>query len=101
MNLVSGSNAPNSCLVYHKKQRWRALIDSGAEICVMSEKMYTRLGKKDGLRSTTYALQGAGGKPLNVLGTTNFSFKLGSKQYRHKFYVIQHASRNLILGTDF
>ena len=67
----------------------------------MSEKMFSRLGKKCSLKSTTYNLQGAGGKALNVLGTTVFSFKLGSTQYRHKFYVIQHASRNLILGTDF
>ena len=66
----------------------------------MSEKMFARVGHKNGLKSTTYTLQGADGKALNVLGTTAFSFKLGSTQYRHKFHVIQHVSRNLILDTD-
>ena len=62
-----------------KKQKWRALVDTGAEVSVMSEKMYSRIRNKSGLKSTSYALQGAGGKPLNVLGVTTLSFKVGSK----------------------
>ena len=92
---------PNSCLISMKKQKWRALVDTGAEVSVMSEKMYSRIRNKSGLKSTSYALQGAGGKPLNVLGVTTLSFKLGSKNFTQKFHVISHASRNLILGTDF
>ena len=92
---------PNSCLISMKKQKWRALVDTGAEVSVMSEKMYSRIRNKSGMKSTSYALQGAGGKPLNVLGVTTLSFKLGSKNFTQKFHVISHASRNLILGTDF
>ena len=98
---VDVNSAPNSCLVYIGKTRWRALIDTGADISVMSERMHKKLRNKSGIKPVSQALQGAGGKPLKVKGVTNLSFQLGKKEYNQKFYVVKEASRNLILGIDF
>ena len=40
---VDVDRTPNSCLVYIGNTRWRALIDTGADISIISEKMYQRL----------------------------------------------------------
>ena len=76
---VDVNSAPNSCLVYIGKTRWRALIDTGADISVMSERMHKKLRNKSGIKPVSQALQGAGGKPLKVKGVTNLSFQLGNK----------------------
>ena len=98
---IEVSKTPNSCLIYIGKTRWRALIDTGADISVISEKMYKKLQKKRKIIPNSQVLQGAGGAPLHVKGITEITFKLGNKEYSQKCYVIKEASRNLILGVDF
>ena len=98
---INVSHTPNSCLIYVGKTRWRALIDTGADISVISEKMYKKLKKKVRIKPVSHVLQGAGGKPLQVKGITEITFKLGKKEYSQTCYVIKEASRNLILGVDF
>ena len=39
---VNESGNPNSCFVYFGRDRYRTLIDTGADICVMSEKIYKK-----------------------------------------------------------
>ena len=98
---VNESGNPNSCLVYFGKDRVRALVDTGADICVMSEKIYKKSSVRRKLKPVSQTLQGAGGKFLHTLGITEVTFRLGSRHYTQKFYVVRKASRNLILGLDF
>ena len=100
LNVHEGSR-PNSCLVFINKTRWRALVDTGADICIINDKMYRKIRPKQGLRPISHLLQGAGGKQLAVRGITEIEFKLGTKMYKHKFYVIKNSTRNMILGLDF
>ncbi len=98
---TGGDNSPNSCLVYIGKTRWRSLVDTGADISLISENMYKRLKKKSPIKPVSQTLQGAGGSPLKVLGTTEVTFQLGKKEYTHRCFVIKEASRNMIIGMDF
>ena len=98
---IEVDRTPNSCLIYIGKSRWRALIDSGADISVMSDKMYRKLKVKSKIRPVSQVLQGAGGQPLQVKGVTELSFVLGKQHFTQTCYVISGASRNLILGVDF
>ena len=43
---VSENGHPNSCVVEINKTRWRALVDTGAEVSLISENMYRRLKKR-------------------------------------------------------
>ena len=98
---IEVNKTPNSCLIYVGKSRCRALIDTGADISVMSDKMYKRLKTKSKIRPVSQVLQGAGGRPLQVKGVTEISFALGRQLFTQTCYVISGASRNLILGVDF
>ena len=98
---IDVNRTPNSCIVAIGKKRWRALVDSGADVSVMSEKMYQRLKPKSKLRQVSQVLQGAGGRPLKVKGVTELAFSLGKQHFLQTCYVISDASRNLILGVDF
>ena len=98
---VGGGSAPNSCIVYVRKSRWRCLIDTGADVSLISEKMYTKIKHKSKLQPTNQVLQGAGESSLTVKGITEITFRLGKSEYTHKCYVIKGASRNMIIGMDF
>ena len=76
-------------------------MDTGADISVISEKMHKKLNHKPAIKPVSQALQGAGGKPLQVKGITELKFTIGKQNFTQKCYVIGEASRNLILGIDF
>ena len=98
---IEVNKTPNSCLIYIGKTRWRALVDTGADVSVMSERMYKKLKVKSKIRPVSHALQGAGGQPLRTKGVTDLCFTLGKQNFTQTCYVIYGASRNLILGVDF
>ena len=77
---VNMSKTPNSCLIYIGNTRWRALIDTGADISVISEKMYKKLKEKRRITPVSQVLQGAGGKPLFAKGITEITSRLGKKK---------------------
>ena len=98
---VSETGNPNSCVVEINKTRWRALVDTGAEVSLISESMYSRLRKPPKLKVVNQELQGAGGHSLSVKGVITLTFRLGKREYEQNCYVVRDASRNMILGCDF
>lgn len=93
---------PSSCLVKFGKNKLRALIDTGAEVSLISRKMYNSLSfpPKVNKNQKPY-LQAANGESLSVVGRVNLSFKMNGLPLSHNFYVTEGLNRCVILGRDW
>ena len=63
---VSGS--PNSCLVNVGKQKFRTLVDTGAECSLMHRRIYDQLKNRPRLNNKKVCLQSANGSELKCDG---------------------------------
>ena len=97
-SVVSG---PNSLLAKFEKQKYRALLDSGAEVSLISRRLYDSLKNKPKLRKHDLSLSTAGNTPLYVDGIADLNFSLGKLSMSHKFYMIRNLNRNVIIGLDW
>jgi len=82
------------------KRGYRCLVDTGAEVSIMHEKVFKEL-KGVELKQKEVALQSATGSALLVKGVTDLEFKLGQKTFKHRFVVVSNLNRNFILGNDW
>ena len=94
---------PDSCIVRIGGQRWRALIDSGAQVSLVDSTLFEELRKKNLVTKINRKahLQTANGQPLKVKGCVVMEFKVGQEQLKHQFFVVQGLSRKIILGKDW
>jgi hypothetical protein len=100
IDLVVGKKS--SCKVLIKNQPFRALIDSGADVSLLSADVYDKLKlDKQELGPPTVDLTTVTGDNIDVEGCQNISFCLGSQQYNHEFHVVNHIHAKVILGFDF
>lgn len=98
---VNASGCPNSCLVNIEKQKFRALVDSGAECSLMHERVFKMLKNRPKLSKKSINLQTAGQTSLNVLGCVNIKIRVGGTEMHQEFCVVNNLNRNLILGFDW
>ena len=90
---INVSGSPNSCLLKIGKQRYRTLVDTGAESSLMHRCIYDQLKNKPKLVNKKVCLQSTNGSKLRCDGSgTDMS---------QEFYVIRDLNRNLILGLDW
>ena len=86
------------------RNRKKALIDTGAEISVVSESLFKELSEttRTGLRTGSKVnCKGASGERLNGLGEVELRFSIGARTFKHQFQVIRSLKAPVILGTDF
>ena len=98
---INVSGNPNSCLVTIGKQKFRSLVDTGAEVSLMHHRVYNGLKDKPKLKPKKVYLQTAGSTPLTVLGCVDVTFRIGGTEVSQEFHVVSNLNRNLILGLDF
>lgn len=98
---ISLAGKPNSCILQIGKQRFRALVDTGAEISLIHRKIFDNLKDKPKVTRLRPLIQGVSGKTLSVLGCADISFKMGNLLLKHKFFIVDGINRNLILGFDW
>ncbi|KAL5018435.1 hypothetical protein ScPMuIL_004157, partial [Solemya velum] len=91
---------PGFCSVKIDKMRYRCLIDSGADSCLISARMYKNLNRLK-LKSGGPSLKTASGETLNILGQIELPFTMNGLQMSYKFYVTEGLSRNMLLGRDW
>ena len=96
---ISGN--PNSCIVFIGKQKFRCLVDTGAECSLMHRRVYDNLKNKPKLLKKTVDLQSANGTSLKVDGCVNVQFRIGGTEVSQDFYVVRDLNRNMILGLDW
>ena len=77
------------------------LIDTGAEVSLISKKMYYNLPFRPKLSRDSANLQAVNGQSLSVMGRVNLTFKMNGLSLTHKFYVTSGLNRNFILGRDW
>ena len=83
------------------KQRYRALVDTGAEISIVSEKIVNRFFPRPNIAKTTAALYAVDGGKLKVAGQVTLEFKIGAKKFSHTFIIVRDLERPFLIGTDF
>ena len=85
------------------KTKFRALIDTGAAISVVSEKTINELKQKDLVKFTNHRplVQTANNQKLDVRASVRIKLKVGNAFLEHEFVVIRDINRKFILGKDF
>ena len=84
-----------------QNQKLRGLIDSGAEVSLLNNRVYQQLKDRPKLIRKPVNLQDVNGKGIKVEGVVTTSFTIGKVTCSHNFYVVTGIRRNLILGQDW
>ena len=98
---LSVTDHPTSCLVKIGHNQIRSLIDTGAELSLLSERAYNSLKYRPPLKRKNIALQAANGSGIKVLGEIILPFKMGGVKLEHNFIVASDLNRSMLLGRDF
>lgn len=98
---INSIGDPSSCLLKINNHNVRSLVDSGAEVSVLSRKFYLSLKNRPPLKQSNSILAATNQNLLQVDGTVNLQFKIGKDVLEHTFHVTPDTSRNVILGRDF
>lgn len=83
------------------KNKFRSLVDSGAEVSLIHRPVYKSLTKKPKLLKRNAGLQSVNGGFLEIDGYINLSFKIRNTECTHSFYISPSINRNFILGRDW
>ena len=79
-----------------------ALVDSGADISVMSSKFYRKLKLDDNtLTEIKSFATSANGSHLKIHGCACIPVEIGHLQLYQKFHISPNVSQDIILGLDF
>lgn len=98
---INLSGNPNSCIVKINRQRYRSLVDTGAECSLMHRKIYDRLKSPPKLSKQKVNLQSVNGGLLSVDGSIDIEIEIGGVKVTQSFYIASDINRNIILGRDF
>ena len=98
---INLAGSPNSCVIQVGKQRYRALVNTGAEVSLVHRRVFDKLKHSCVLGKQKVNLQAVNGNKLQVDGCATIKFKLGGRKFQHTFYVVDGLNRNVILGRDW
>ena len=83
---------------------FRALVDTGADVSLLSVKAFRMLQNGNGsphISRGTVVLRGASGTGIKVLGSCLLPVKVGTRSYTHELQVVEALTSTVILGWDF
>ena len=83
------------------KNKYRSLLESGAEVSIMHRCVYSALKQKPVLIKKVALLQSVNGGLLKIDGFVTLSCKIGNTECTHRFYVSLSINRNFILGRNW
>ena len=91
----------NSLLIRFEKQKYRALLDSRAQVSLIHRRVYDSMKNKPTLCKRSLTISTASNIPLYVDGFAEIEFGLGALKMIHIFYVVHNLTRNVIIGFDW
>lgn len=95
------SGNPSTTVIKIGKQRLRTLLDTGAEVSLISYRIFKTFPKTPKLKKETMTLQTVGSTPLRVIGSVELPFQMRQLTLCHRFYIVDGMNRNCILGLDW
>ena len=84
-----------------EKQKYRALIDSGASCSLIHKRIFESLKNPPKLSKSKVSLQAVNGDSLSALGSAELTFEIGGTKISHLFHIVSNMNRNVILGRDW
>eukprot|EP00745_Piridium_sociabile_P008697 TRINITY_DN158_c0_g1_i1.p1 TRINITY_DN158_c0_g1~~TRINITY_DN158_c0_g1_i1.p1 ORF type:complete len:1374 (-),score=188.80 TRINITY_DN158_c0_g1_i1:1054-5175(-) len=99
--VINVAGSPKCVTMRVGKEKYRALLDTGAEVTLMSEKAWQTFHPQLRMKKTPVELSSVSGESLNVKGKVSLEFSIGGKRIMHDFIVVKGMNRNFILGSDF
>lgn len=88
----------SSILLKISKQKYRALVDSGAEKSLISRRVYNSISDPPPLRHPNVSLESVTGGKVEIVGSIDLEFVVAGLRLHHEFYVCTNMGRNAILG---
>ena len=84
----------------------QALVDTGADICVVSEEFYKVLISQNSLTRAEQSgprikCTSASGNEFRNRGEIRLKFEIGRVAYSHPFQILQGLTKPIIIGSDF
>ena len=81
--------------------KYGALVDTGAECCLIHKNVYQSLQIKPKLSKSNAILQSVNGGQLKVLGSVSLPVMIGAMKMNHTFIVASGINKNVILGKEW
>ena len=103
VDLASANDIQNQVKVRVASHAISALVDTGADISIMSNKLYqkAKLHKNSSLQSSKTFVRGVTGTHLNVIGQVTIPIEIDNVELHQSLHVTENCSLDLILGVDF
>ena len=92
---------PNSCIIKIKKQKFCALLGSGAEISLIHAGVFNSLKEKPKLKKQIAFLQLVKGDSIDVDRCASLKYEIGREKQEHEFFAVPEMKRNIILDRDW
>lgn len=75
----------NSCIIKIRKQKFRSLVETGANVSLMHHRVYDQLKFKPKLMKRTINLHGVNGSLLKIDGCIDLTFSIGGTEMKQIF----------------
>ena len=104
MTIVQTDNTETKfCTVKFQDLHVLSLIDTGAQISLISESIFKKIDSSLVLEKhkPEIILRGVTGHELKTIKRVFIKFKIGTKLLTHEFHVVKNLNKSIILGIDF
>ena len=91
------------CMVSVGNSRWRALVDTGANMTIICHDVLTKLTKQQQqkLQATDMRILNVSGQQMAVEGKLKVRFCIADMNLKAECHVVTHLQHPIILGMDF
>ena len=92
------------CPVPVGKNKTHALLDSGADVSLVSSKFLQRIRKcisRNSIRPSKLEVRGVTGQTLGIKGEIELPVRLKCRTLVHTFIIVETLGHPMLLGSDF
>ena len=94
---IEPAGDPNSCIIKLNKQKFHALLDSGAEESLIHTRVYNTPDETPKLKKQSTFLHPVKGDSIDINGCALLKYEIGREKQESKFFVVSKMNKNIIL----